>query len=407
MLRLMIIADDLTGAADTGVKFAACGPVRLINSSFERPGGHSDLRSEPEAINLAVATETRNLPAAKVPEALDRALALSGGQPPDLVYKKIDSCLRGHIGLELRHLLDHWPYQAALVAPAYPIFGRVTKEGLHYINGKPVSETELAKDPIRPVRDSNLAKIIAEGHDLPVYHLDLNLIRQGPEALLWSIDDLSRKGPALFAADAETDADLNIVAEAGLQTKNRLILAGSAGLAEALAGRMCAGLGQVAKIKRRPGPVIFFGGSASETLRKQLLHMAEHCGAAILTLDPARIMAGAEPDDPPGPGGDGRTLVVNLPRPEESPGYASLELIKAFGRQAAAIIKKLKPGTVFLSGGDTAREVLEALNIDRLWVEAEIKPGVVLLGEGEMAVVTKSGTFGDISLLKEVRELLA
>lgn len=408
MLKAMIIADDLTGAADTGVKFAACGPVELINSSYLPQASISQAEGAvqtPGLWGLAVATETRNAPAGEVPAALARAASLGGEKRPDLIYKKIDSCLRGHVGLELDYLLENLSYRAALVAPAYPIFKRVTKNGLHYIDGCPVSETELARDPIRPVRDSRLARVIAEGHQLPVHSLSLDLIRSGSEAVGAEVERLLQSEKrCLFALDAESDADLDTVAEAGLKARDRLILAGSAGLAEALARRLTAGAPAARPIRRRPGPIVFFGGSASETLRNQLQRLAQDWRAAVVTLDPADLLAGRFQEPPALE--DGQTLVVNLPRPAPEAAWSSLELIAAFGRRSADIIRRLKPAAVFLSGGDTARAVLEALGISRLRIEAEIRPGVVLLSHREMAVLTKSGTFGDEALLSEVRRLL-
>ena len=457
MIKIMIIADDLTGAADTGVKFTACGPVRLINAGFSlASAGKGDRPSSPQSPEigldeiLAVNTETRNVPADKVPGALAQAIAYGGRPLPDLIYKKIDSCLRGHVGLELSCLLESRPYKAALVAPAYPAFNRITKESLHYIDGRPVSETELARDPLRPVKDSNLNRVISEGHNLPVHSLRLGDVRQGPEALALKIKHLLNKSErCLFAVDSETDEDLDLVAEAGLMVGGlepaqpqpgqneatspppgrpiapagvpALILAGSAGLAEALCRRLGPGeqgprgvppnhqASQAEAMlrlrKNLKGPLIFFGGSASEVLRSQLNYLAEDCGADILTLDPAELLAGEERC--PVRLSDGETLVVNLPRPEDRPVYSSLDLIAAFGRRTAGLIRELKPKAVFLSGGDTARAALEALGIEQMLIKAELRPGVVLLSHGDLDIVTKSGTFGRISLLGEIRQMLA
>jgi uncharacterized protein YgbK (DUF1537 family) len=149
------------------------------------------------------------------------------------------------------------------------------------------------------------------------------------------------------------------------------------------------------------GPCIFFGGSASETLRAQLALLAERHGAELVTLDLEALLSGC-PVLLPAPA-NGRPLVVNLPKPEASPDggerYLSLQVIRAFGRLAAEVVKKSSPGTIFLSGGDTAREVLGALDLSELWIKSEISPGVVLLGSESMSVLTKSGSFGAEDLL--------
>ena len=59
MLLLLILADDFTGALDTGVQFAACGiPTRVV------VGEQVDFAANDAAV-LVVDTETRHLPAAE------------------------------------------------------------------------------------------------------------------------------------------------------------------------------------------------------------------------------------------------------------------------------------------------------------------------------------------------------
>ena len=108
-----MLADDVTGACDTGVQFAAVG---LSTEVFLKSEGLPD--TMPELTVLA--TETRNATAtdsrAKITTSCERLKA----RGLHLVYKKIDSTLRGHIGAEMSAMMDEADAAAALVAPAFP-----------------------------------------------------------------------------------------------------------------------------------------------------------------------------------------------------------------------------------------------------------------------------------------------
>src|SRR5690349_12261232 len=113
-----ILADDLTGACDTGCLFAGAGPVAVTV-----PGV---LEAHDRAV-LAVDTETRMLPdaaaAAVLREAARRLRPRLAAGP---VFKKIDSTMRGPVAAEVAALLEHGPpFAGALVCPAFPAERRV------------------------------------------------------------------------------------------------------------------------------------------------------------------------------------------------------------------------------------------------------------------------------------------
>jgi uncharacterized protein YgbK (DUF1537 family) len=397
---VLIIADDLTGAADTGVKFTATGPVTLIG--LEHGAVWDGLG------NLSVNTETRNEPAQSIAGSLRRLNNALNSNRPELVYKKVDSCLRGFIGLELSVILEVMGFQAALVAPAYPEFKRATIEGIHLVGGLPVSETESGRDPIRPVLDSRLSAVVGEGHNFPVETLPLNLIRRGSGAVAETLEKLlSSKGKFILASDAETTEDLNTLAKAALGFQNKLLLSGSAGLAGAVAKELRQGPPN-SRAHSEPnspgGPAIFFGGSTSHALKDQLEFLALNDQGNMVTLDVESLIHDWE-QLLPSPSLD-KPLIVSLPNPQYEPDgsekHSSHQIIRAFGQLAAELVRRDKPKTIFVSGGDTAREVLGALSIRRLAIESEISPGVVFLSYGPMSILTKSGGFGAKDLLSRL-----
>ncbi|MDR0621423.1 MAG: four-carbon acid sugar kinase family protein [Deltaproteobacteria bacterium] len=409
MTEIMIIADDLTGAADTGVRFLSGGQVKMAN--LDRPGRLEGVWG------LAVDTESRNAPDDCIREIMRKTAVLVREGRPIIIYKKIDSCLRGQIGWELAMLLGELNLAGALVAPAYPDLGRVTRDGLHYVGDCLVSEGESSMDPFRPVTDSRLSSVLERNHGLPVRSLGLETVRKGPAAVLEAILPGSQTTRVLWAADAETNADLDVLAEAGLEASDRLILCGSAGLAGALSRRLL-GQGEKAGTNFRPPlanaggprPTMFLAGSTSAVLKEQLDVLVEREGAKRVTLnisevlDLAWVKTGTLPVSlkeseellTKGP------LIVNLP-PRQGQGlHSSRQIIDAFGILAASLITELQPGCLFISGGDTANAVLNALGVSAGWLKAEVEPGVALLEAGPWSILTKSGGFGDRELLRRL-----
>lgn len=90
MLRLLMIADDFTGALDTGVQLAAHGiPTQVVV-------GQADLSACSSTV-LVVDTETRHLPAAKAAKAVEELARSAVENGVGCIYKKTDSALRGKL----------------------------------------------------------------------------------------------------------------------------------------------------------------------------------------------------------------------------------------------------------------------------------------------------------------------
>ena len=163
MLLLLILADDFTGALDTGVQFAACGiPTRVV------VGEQVDLAASDAAV-LVVDTETRHLPAAEAYAVIAKLTrdAMSAGVFS--IYKKTDSALRGNIGAELSALLKTSEERQLPFLPAFPQIDRVTRDGVHYISGVPVTESPFGIDPFEPVRHARVTELIGEQTDVPAH----------------------------------------------------------------------------------------------------------------------------------------------------------------------------------------------------------------------------------------------
>ena len=155
MLLLLIIADDFTGALDTGVQFAAYGAATRVMVKDQVDFASCDAQV------LVVDTETRHLPPEKayqIVEELTRAACRAGIR---YIYKKTDSALRGNIGAELAAVLQASNNRQLPFLPAFPQNGRTTRDGIHYVDGVPVTESPFGVDPFEPVRHGRMYRLSA------------------------------------------------------------------------------------------------------------------------------------------------------------------------------------------------------------------------------------------------------
>ncbi len=155
MPKLLIVADDLTGALDTGIQFAKRGiGTRIL---IRADAGFLDAAQAEEVV--VVNTASRHMPADEAYRIVFRAVRAAEESGFDCFYKKTDSALRGNVGAELTAMRDALRRPVAL-APAYPAMGRTTVGGIQYIDGVPVAETAFGRDPFAPVLSSDVGEIL-------------------------------------------------------------------------------------------------------------------------------------------------------------------------------------------------------------------------------------------------------
>jgi uncharacterized protein YgbK (DUF1537 family) len=374
-----IQADDLTGACDTGAPFAAGGLETLVVVSDG--DGTTSLPSESATV-LVVDTESRTAPAEEArARARGAGSALKAG-PPRILYKKVDSTLRGHVAAELDGMLDGSGLAVAVLAPAFPAQRRTVLDGCLRVDGRPAGETAIARDPAFPRTGASVLALLASGGVRPVAPLPLTTVRRGPDEVRARLQRFMGTGGRAVVADAETAADLAVVASAGLD--GPVLLAGSAGLAAALVARMPAAKpgGRAAQPVRLRRPVLVVAGSAHPATRAQIERLGRRDGLDVL----------APPSD----------------RGADDPARRR-ETVARLADAAHARIERARPGTLLLTGGETAIAVLRTLGAGGLSLAGELEPGVALgtLVGGPLdglVLVTKAGGFGDADTLVRIWE---
>ncbi|WP_435178493.1 four-carbon acid sugar kinase family protein [Halorussus sp. AFM4] len=417
--RTLVVADDLTGATDTGHSFAARGyeTVVRVDPEFDAP----------EAAVLVVDTDSRY---ADRDEAAARVRDVVTSTDAAVVYKKIDSTLRGNLGAEIAAAYDVSDADAAAVAPAFPSNDRLTAGGYHLVAGELVANTEAGNDPDSPVETSHVPRLLGAQVDGTVAHADVERVasRSAVEAL---------SGPAERPADERLvvvfdvvhDSHLDVVAAAAQERDGDVLLVGSAGLAEhvRLPGE---------PTLERPGVAadptgVAFGvaGSANPRTLTQLDALPENrvvdldAAAAVddpavaaaaaadecldrLETEPAVVLASARDRDDVDATLDAAKSAT-VPQRE-----ARERVAAALGTAAERVWEAREPGGLFLTGGSVAKAVLGRLDAGGVALRGEevavgVPAGEVRGGRAHRApVVTKAGAFGDDATVVDALDYL-
>ena len=352
MPAVTIVADDLSGAADCGLAFRRHGLSTAVGLSAAAVAG------DPATVH-AVDTDTRGGDPAAAAAAVRDAVGRSAGA---VLYKKLDSTLRGHIGEEVAAALAASGLGLAVVAPAFPAQGRTTAGGRAVVRGVPVEGR------------ADVVELLGAA---------------GVHAELGALDELAarRDGVRALVLDAETDEDLRAIVRA---VGDRSVLwVGSAGLAGQLAAALDLPADPVPDTQGADGPVLIAVGTGAPVAREQVCHMAER-GTAVIELGPADAPARAAAAL------DGGADVVLVAHEAEEVAAA-----------AAALADRI--GGLVATGGDTARAVVRALGASVLHLHGEVEPGVPYgrMGDGPgLPVVTKAGGFGGPATLEACRRHL-
>ena len=421
-VRLGVIADDLTGANDTGVQFARQGARTIVPLDWHdlgALGGRADV--------LVLSTNSRGLPPGVAAQrAKVAAQALRKACVP-AIYKKIDSTFRGNIGAELDAILDVYPAPLVIIAPSFPPADRAVLDGTLTVGGIPVHRTAIGRDPVAPVRQSHLPTLLRGQIRRSIHHLPLDTLRARWPRAARCIQAWCSSDGGLVVADAGTPNDLRrlarLITEGGLLG----VVAGSAGLAAALSQTMPwrrqptprptpavhpvllvvgspnpTSLAQVAVVEDRGSTAVIQGGirdvlAGPERFRRELERVLGKTIAELRTGRDAMITLAQE--------SDGRRALARRgtagrgKRPTALSPSATATLSEFLGRWARDVARATRLGGLVLCGGDIAVATCRALGADGIILGGEMEAGVPwgrLVG-GErptLPVITKAGGFG-------------
>ena len=407
-MKLLVIADDFTGALDTGVQFRAKNSLIRIREAQSKALFEN---LDPEVQVLIIDAETRHMPSALAYQTVYDIVAEAGKANVPCIYKKTDSALRGNIGGELSAALAASGQTQLHFVPAFPRMDRETRDGIHYISGVPVAESVFGADAFEPVRCSAVADIIGQQSDVAVLPVRKNA---------W-MDAESHSGILLY--DASTDEDLQAIAQHLKKTDRLKLFAGCAGFAAMLPALLQ--LEQRSDhLPQLPPRLLTICGSINPITVRQM-DAAEQRGMARVRLTPRQKLETSWMEQ-----ADGQRCLKGWQEILEEEGNLIIECGSAFEETNLAafeqefhirredmrvriadnlgkILKQLLnlgiESTIMVTGGDTLRAFMHQIHLSELADICEVMPGVVLaeiVYKGKkFALISKSGGFGEENLL--------
>ncbi|MBP2835345.1 D-threonate kinase [Dickeya parazeae] len=409
---IMVVADDFTGANDAGVGLALQGA--RVNVMFDVTAIHTGQTDDALVVN----TDSRAVTASVAAERTAQAVALwrkTGAR--GWIVKKLDSTLRGNPGAEIEAALNAADLSLALIAPAAPTLGRVTRDGQVWVHGVLLTDTEFASDPKTPVRSASIGKRLAEQTQLAQAALSLDEVRGGNLAA--RLQQLSDSGVRLVVLDAESQQDLDHIVAAAAQLAEKPLLVGSAGLSEALA--------QYLSFPAPCRSLLAVIGSMSEIAQLQIKAAGQRPDVRLIDIDIAGLLTADDgllvqiSQQAAAVLAAGQHCVLRTCRDDNQRfevdslcqryGMSRQQLGETISRQLGEltrrIVQRQRPGGLYLSGGDIAIAAATALQASGFHIKGQIAscvPWGRLLDSlvGDIPVMTKAGGFGDEATLLNV-----
>jgi len=356
---ILALADDFSGAAEVAGVAHRHGLKAMVATEPSIPS---------EVDFVAVDMASRSLSAS---EASEKALAwgkIVAEVDPDLLYKKTDSALRGHLAEELSAMLSSTDRSLGLLIPANPARNRTIGNGEYRIDDIPLADTEFARDPVFPIQSSQVTDLVVGAESLSI--------------------GAPLPSSGLVVGDTITEEDLDHWAE---RTNDAILPAGASPFLAALLRNQ----GMQAVAQTEPGDfcdrkILLVCGSQSDNAR----HAAESLSASGAPVfettndsveESAKRIADALAQH--------SVTVLRHPREANDSPEELTERIAAITSAALSLCSPSQPH-LCLEGGETAAAVLKQLEEESFTVKHEWEPGVVTLtSERQLPATVKPGSY--------------
>lgn len=417
MIKLVIIADDLTGALDTGVQFSKKNMSTIVttdlNFNFEDICKEADI--------LVIDTESRHIPADEAKERVKSVLSKFNKEEIKFFYKKTDSTLRGNLGSEIEGFMEGLNINEVSFIPAFPSGKRTVKDGVLYVNNVKLAETQFAMDILNPVTDSFIPDIINKQSNINVKLKDINE-EFSPQ------DD---KEKHIYIFDSENIENMENIGKI-LHNKNKLnYTIGNAGFAEILTHYIKSDT-KKEKIILEDDRILFVCGSVNITSLKQCKY-AEKIGYCSDSLKFGNIISEdyknsdnyiTDKEYFKEKINNNKKFLLRTSDSEDvikkaieytEKNSISMEdltsnIANSTGQLVSDLIREHEIRNLIIFGGDTLMGILKNIGCQYIIPVSEIFPGVVFTRavgkDTAINVITKAGGFGEESIIERINEFL-
>ncbi|MBN2860827.1 MAG: four-carbon acid sugar kinase family protein [Sphaerochaetaceae bacterium] len=407
-MKRLVIADDLTGANDTGVHFLSeTENVEVVIDSAAFSLQELDHSVDTIVINTGTRNAAPQEAAQKVKEYVEQFLIYA----PNEIYKKIDSTLRGNVGAEIDALMQASGYSLACVAPAVPRNGRTTVDGICYVNGIPLDKTEFAQDPFSPVASSNASAIITAQSTRRTAVLTLNTLRAPREQALRALTSLAEDGYEIIVVDSETREDLLLAKELFTLLPLKVLFVGAAGFFHAVGTEIHR---HSIKPHSSVPKILFVTGSMMETSKKQCDYLV-HEGYLDKTFpviskqaicdesaEIARVVQAVS-----GELRKSQIALIHTDRDSHEIAHTAHKVGSTVSRIVREVLQTTHVDALVVTGGETAMNVLSELRVKSLRLIDEALPAVPVSlmkcpENGEILFISKAGSYGNTDVLEGI-----
>ncbi len=278
-MKVGVIADDLTGANATGVRLTKQGFIAATMVYYDQP----PLTGSYNAI--CVDTDSRyarkDIAQMRVQKVLENFKVWGA----EVICKRIDSTVRGNIGVEADVVLDELGEKSiAVVVASFPDSGRITSGGYLLVEGVPVQETDVAKDPVTPLTQSYVPDIIQKQSKYPVSHIGLETVLAGKQAIETALREEIHKGNRIIVLDVVTDEEIQSIANGMASIKDYKLVPVDPG---PLTAAYSKAVSQQSKETNKK--IIVTVGSVTSLTEKQLHYLTDKTNSRPIYVDPANL----------------------------------------------------------------------------------------------------------------------
>ena len=206
------VADDLTGATTTGVLLArskARTAVFFNEEAAEKAEGIDELDA------ILISSNSRPLPANEAYDKVKSATIALKRMGVEYFSKRIDTTLRGGVGVEIDAMLDQMKEgTVAVVVPAMPQSRRILVGGYSVIDGVALLNTPVAQDVRTPVKENYIPRLLEGQTRRKVGLVTLDKVLAGEEVIEEALAEQKKAGCEVIVVDGITLEDVENIAKA-------------------------------------------------------------------------------------------------------------------------------------------------------------------------------------------------
>jgi len=375
--KILVIADDFTGAAEIG----GIGIRNGLRVAIET----EPIYSEENDITV-IATDTRSMSKQEAALHISKLTRELVQFNPLFIYKKIDSVLRGNISEELVTQMKVTGKKLAIIVAANPVFKRIIKDGNYYIDDVPLNETCFSNDSQFPIQSNEVLKLLNPIEGYPIINLK-------PD------DPLPEKG--LIIGDVENLDDLQ---KWTLKYNEDILFAGAFGFFNSLLKSLNYTDSNYQRLNQPFGtPALFIMGSTypkNESIIARMVEMGhyhsnmpkeiyddENFNSELMNVWVHEIVTKIN---------EKQKVIVSCIHKKPRQKDNSFRIKKIIAELVKRVFEEVKIQEILIEGGSTTSEILDNLGIKKLTPLQELDTGVIRMKVDHIPglyLTTKPGSY--------------